>query len=183
MIKIKPLPSQSTLLKLLRYEPRTGTLFWRERPRSMFASDRIWRAWNARLAGKEAFAAIAAAGYRIGTLGGRGVYAHRVIIKMVLGIDPDEVDHIDGDQSNNRWDNLRPASRMVNCRNTARRSDNKSGVTGVGWARRDRRWVARIHIDQRNISLGYFTTKVAAIHARKVAEIIYGFHPNHGRAA
>lgn len=181
-MNIKPLPSQAELLALLRYEPDTGLLFWRERPRERFTSDRIWRSWNTTFAGKEAFTATGANGYKVGAIFGRLVYAHRVIVKMVIGVDADEVDHIDGDRAGNRWGNLRPASRVTNSQNLARRTTNTSGVTGVYWATRDRRWVARISVNKAHVGLGHFKEKTDAIAARKAAERQYGFHENHGRA-
>ena len=56
----KPLPSQEVLRQLLRYEPETGKLFWRERTPDMFSADGRdpeWKArnWNSKLAGREAF--------------------------------------------------------------------------------------------------------------------------------
>lgn len=179
----KPLPSQEELLALLRYERETGKLFWRERSRSMFTSDRIWRAWNSRCADAEAFTATTAAGYRLGAINGALFYAHRVIIKMLYGVDAPEVDHERGNRSDNRDGSISPANRQKNGKNTARRSDNTSGVTGVFWATRDRRWVAKICIDQKSVNLGHFVNKEHAVAARKVAEAKYGFHPNHGRVA
>lgn len=41
------------------------------------------------------------------------------------------LDHVDGDRSNNRVENLRAVSHAVNCRNRPKRPDNKSGKTGV----------------------------------------------------
>lgn len=42
------------------------------------------------------------------------------------------VDHLDGDRSNNNISNLRLASPSINSRNMKMRSDNSSGITGVG---------------------------------------------------
>lgn len=42
-----------------------------------------------------------------------------------------EIDHIDGDQANNKWVNLRPATHGQNCRNQKLRKDNSLGIKGV----------------------------------------------------
>jgi len=60
-------------------------------------------------------------------------------------------------------------------------NNNTSGVTGVYWNKRDRKWQAMIKVNNKQIHLGYFEGKTEAITARKIAEIKYGFHPNHGK--
>jgi hypothetical protein len=47
-------------------------------------------------------------------------------------------------------------------RNTGRRSTNKSGFKGVHWCKRDKKWIAAIHLDGRQQTLGYFVTPEAA---------------------
>ena len=58
---------------------------------------------------------------------------HRVIYEMCHGEIPAgmHVDHEDGNGYNNRISNLRCVTRAVNMRNTKKRSDNRTGVTGV----------------------------------------------------
>src|SRR6516165_2528570 len=96
--------------ELLRYEPKTGKLFWKPRPIEMFAFDpsvhttkriysaeRAWKKWNTRYAEKEALTAINNWGYRHGQVLGQTMQAHRVIWKMVTGRFPEMIDHINGD--------------------------------------------------------------------------------------
>ena len=52
-------------------------------------------------------------------------------------------------------------------------SNNKSGITGVCFYKRENRWVARINVDKKNINIGYFVNKEDAINARMNAEIRY----------
>ncbi len=47
----KKLPAIDELRKLLTYDPETGELFWNERPREMFPTDKHRRAFNAQYAG------------------------------------------------------------------------------------------------------------------------------------
>lgn len=79
---------------------------------------------------------------------------------------PQEVDHHDNDGWNNRWDNLRLATRSQNQANTRRYKSNSSGKKGVfrngGEARP---WRAQIQKDGKKISLGYFETIEAASEA------------------
>lgn len=85
--------------------------------------------------------------------------------RYILGLsndDPREVDHIDGDRLNNRRSNLRVCSRAENCRNMGLTARNTTGMKGIYLDKRRNRWRARIHIDGRDISLGYHSTAEAA---------------------
>ena len=114
---------------------------------------------------------------------GREYGAHRVVWLLKTGAWPSkEIDHIDGDRSNNRFENLRDTDHRGNTRNAALRSDNTSGTTGVCWASHHKRWYAYISDNNgKQIVLGYFVNKDDAIAARKAAETEYGYHKNHGR--
>jgi len=72
-----------------------------------------------------------------------------------------EIDHIDGNKSNNRFRNLRDVTRSANNQNR-RRPDrgNKSGFLGVKCHRKS--FVARIRIDGKQIHLGVFSTAIDA---------------------
>lgn len=109
-------------------------------------------------------------------------YVHRLAFIYMTGSEPPEdVDHINGDTSDNRWDNLRCVSRQENLVNSKRSKANTSGVTGVSWFRETDQWRAQIYCKGRRYSLGLFTDWFDAVCARKAAEISHGFHPNHGR--
>ena len=141
------------------------------------------RAWNVRLAGREAFTA-SVKGYNRGPILGKSYFAHRVIWLIQAGEWPAEtIDHINGVRSDNRWVNLRDVSRVDNLRNSKRSIKNTSGVTGVYWVSCNKKWVAKICVNSRDKHLGYFTNKKAAIAARKAAERELGYHKNHGRSA
>lgn len=177
------------LQSLLRYEPDTGKLFWRVRDASWFRDTPNKTAhqhcnwWNKRFAGKEAFTAPGVENCRCGRVLGVGLYAHRVIWAMVHGVWPPEVDHEDGDRSNNRLRNLRAADHQSNMQNKAVYRNSKSGVHGVSRDATGLRWHARITVNKRQRHLGTFATKDEAIAARRSAEReAGGFHSNHGRA-
>ena len=91
------------------------------------------------------------------------------------------IDHVNGDRSDNRVVNLRSVAHQENHRNRAIPKSNTSGVMGVYWGKRDRKWYAQIKINGKKKHLGSFSCKKKAIQARKKAEIDYGFHANHGR--
>jgi len=113
-----------------------------------------------------------------------GTYvAHRLIWVLVHGRWPGlnmDIDHEDGNGANNKLDNLREVTRVVNQKNQRRLSTNTSGCTGVTWVKRDRKWSARLYVGKRYIPCGNFDTYEEAVAARKAAEKEHGFHPNHG---
>lgn len=175
------LPDQVTLNRLLAYDPITGTLTWKYRPREFFETERSFKAWNSTYAGKEAFTAVDRKGYNVGAIFGVNYRCHRVIFKMVYGVDPDQVDHEDGDPQNNRLINLRDVSGQQNQMNMKRSKANRSGVTGVRFDTNRQKWTATIGVDGKTRNLGRFDTMEEAVQARQQAEVQYGFHPNHGR--
>lgn len=182
----KNLPSPELLRKLLRYEPDTGKLYWRERTPDMFVDGKRsaeWccKSWNIRFSGKEAFTAFRN-GYLYGSIFCRSYSAHRVIWAIYFGEWPlDDIDHINGGRSDNRIKNLRSVARSENMKNKKLPLNNTSGVMGVFWANLEKRWYAQITCDGKLKHLGKFLNKDDAIAARKAAEVKYGFHANHGR--
>lgn len=177
----KQLPTQAELRKLLDYDPESGVLTWLPRPIFDGCCVRAVKMWNKAHAGKEAFTETTRAGYKRGSIHNRQHKAHRVIWKWVHGFDPEEIDHINGDRSDNRIVNLRSVSRIENNRNRAKSNANKSGVVGVHFCNRDKAWIAQIKVGGRNKILGYSKDFAEAVAARKEGEKLYGFHENHGR--
>lgn len=116
-------------------------------------------------------------GYRKVRFDGRTYYTHRIIWKLLYGEDPVEIDHINGNRSDNRITNLRSVSRLENMRNMKKMPSNTSGVAGVFWLKDRSKW--RATISQK--ILGNFKKFEDAVAARKQAEKEYGYHPNHGR--
>jgi hypothetical protein len=156
------------LRKLLRYEPETGKLFWRKRELKHFnategrAAANVCATWNAKHAGREALTGLSN-GYRNGRVLDRPVRAHRVIWAMQTGAWPDaDVDHINGVKDDNRWSNLRQASRSQNACNRPVEKRSAAGIKGVRWHKRDRRWIARIRANGKEFHLGSFLSAEAA---------------------
>ncbi len=181
--------SPDQLHKFLRYEPKTGKLFWRTRPLDMFEDGKKLSAvvkcrwWNTRYAGKEAFTA-SSHGYKVGAIWNKLYRAHRVIWAMIYGRWPkNEIDHIDHDPINNVIENLREVTHKENGRNQKRPSNNKSGHVGVRWQKQTETWSAEIMVDNKNISLGCFACIDDAVIARQASEMKHNFHKNHGNAA
>jgi len=158
--------TQSELKSRLHYNPMTGDFTW------LIASS---RAKKGRCAGTLSH------GYISIGIDGCLYSAHRLVFLYMTGKQPEnEVDHINHIRSDNRWVNLRLASRIDNNMNKSLRADNTSGTPGVAWQKSRRKWHAKINVNGVFHFLGRFTDKKDAINARKQAEKKYGFHPNHG---
>jgi hypothetical protein len=172
----KDLPSIDELRKLLAYDPDTGDLKWLTR-RDVKAS------WNTRYAGHPALACVHEDGYRKGRIHRKLFRAHRVAWALHHGRWPElDLDHINGNRSDNRIANLREVTRVENQRNMRLPSDNKSGVIGVYWNTARRKWVAEIRdAGGKKRHLGVFEDIEAAAAARRAAEQAAGYHENHGK--
>jgi hypothetical protein len=116
------------------------------------------------------------AGYVLVGLWGRLYRAHRLAWLLMTGAWPvAEIDHINGDRSDNRWSNLREATSSQQKMNASIRSDNKSGCKGVSFRPDIGKWHSRIVLDGKTKLLGNFSLLSDAIVARKNAE-----KANHG---
>lgn len=181
-----PLPSPEVLRQLLRYEPDTGKLFWKERTEDLFTSRHrspksYMNGWNAKYAGKQAFTAKHNAGYRSGAIFERLFLAHRVCYAIHFGKWPENhIDHVNGDRADNRIDNLRDVTVSQNRKNVSISGNNSSGFGGVYLQKRTGRWVAETKVSGKKIYIGSFPDKDLAIAARMKANADLGFSSRHG---
>lgn len=165
----KKLPSQDYLNKLFRYEPETG-----------FLTRRISRGSQAPVG--RILSHVDKNGYNLLSLDGSTYKTHRLIWKMVYGIDPNQIDHINGVRDDNRIKNIRSVTRSDNGKNMKKRKDNTTGVTGVYFRKDTQLYAVSIFRNGKNNHLGYFSDIQDAIVVRKAAEKKYGYHENHGRS-
>jgi len=181
------LPSPTLLRQFLDYDPEAGKLVWRERlpvhfTDGVYSAVRCCKSWNRLNAGNQAFTNIMGIGYAKGSVNGRLLLAHRVIWAIVTGEWPQgDIDHINGNRSDNRWVNLRDVSHAINLRNASGKSNNTSGATGVSYRTDRGKWRARVMVDGRERSLGSFDSFDAAVAARDAAMISDGFTKRHGK--
>lgn len=173
------LPSQEELKKLFEYDPLTGLLFWKIRGGQYFQTSWAMNKWNTRYAGKPALMSLSNNGYRYGNLFNKKVRAHRIIWKLTYGYDPKDIDHINGDRTDNRINNLRSVSRSDNMRNTKRHVDSPCPIPGVSWEKSRSKWMVRVCFEH----LGRFDCLGEALKVRRSAEGSMNFHENHGRSA
>ncbi len=88
-------------------------------------------------------------------------------------------DHIDNNRLNNNVENLRWATFQENNRNCIISSKNKTGIKGVYFNKKDKKWFAQIKIDGRTIHLGSFNTIDQAKEVRQLkANQVFGVFTN-----
>jgi hypothetical protein len=139
--------SQDKLKQIVRYED--GKLFWLPRGYGKFdkqfsgneaghfdkKSQRIMIRWEGKL-----------------------ILAHRAIWVFHNGEIPEgmEIDHINGNPSDNRIENLRLCTRSQNTMNTKINCKNKTGVKGIIWNKLNKNWRGRLNCDKKVIEIGSF---------------------------
>lgn len=146
--------SRDYLLRRFDYDPETGELRWK----LIEATNRLEKTWNTRYGGK--LAGSLWDGYLRVNLDRKHYRVHRLIWTMMTGETPIEIDHCDLNRSNNRWINLREATRNENARNGSVRCQNVSGLKGVSFTphMRKRPYRAWIKKDGVREHLGYHAT-------------------------
>ncbi len=160
--------SLSDLREIVFYDPKTGHFEWRKS-----------RGGKA-LAGTKA-GSVNRRGYIEISIRCRKWLGHRLAWFYTHGQLPKAIDHINGNASDNRIDNLRAASQGQNMANTRIRRNNTSGFKGVSWCSYTNRWVAHIRKDGRKRTVGRFDTPEEA-HAAYclAAEQMHGEFARHG---
>lgn len=160
---------------------KDGVLYWQPRTEDMFATRKAFRIWNKRFSNKPS-GHVDSEGYVKITCNYKTLKAHRIIWELLKGEIPEgfEIDHIDHNRKNNRIENLRLVSIVQNRQNMSKFVTNTSGCNGVHWNKNKNKWEPQITINGKKKYLGRFDNLSDAIEARKNAEIIFGFHKNHG---
>ena len=144
--------------RLLSYNPESGVLTWRvSSARNVFAGD---------VAG-----GIHPTGCVVVGIDGRQYKAHRLIWLIVYGCWPAKyIDHVDRDPSNNRIENLREAEAYENSWNIKTRINSTTGITGVYWSKRRKKYRVQIMVRGKRLHVGEFDSLDAAASARRCAE-------------
>ena len=131
------------LKSLLHYDPETGLFTWLVK-RGKHLAGRICSCKNA-------------AGYIVIRIDGKLYSAHRLAYLYMNGCWPEkEIDHINLDKSDNRFKNLRQASRCENMQNTGKRSHNKTGIIGISICKQTGKYAAEIKFNKTRYFLGRF---------------------------
>lgn len=151
--------TQNELKSLLVYDPDTGVFQW-------------CKTYSPHAIEGSAAGFISREGYHIVKLRSKQYKAPRLAWLYVTGHWPlQDVDHINRVRGDNRFTNLRLATRAENCQNQPLRKTNTSGATGVSYHKASRKWAAFINVAGQTQHLGLYVTLSAAVEARKKAEL------------
>jgi hypothetical protein len=163
------LPSQEYLKECFNYDEITGSLYWKERPLSHFKTDRMMKIMNARMANTVA-GSVSGGRYLSVIINLKSYRNHRIVWKLVTGSDPtDQIDHINGDKLDNRFENLREANNAQNQYNVGLNKNNTSGFKGVSFDKWYGLWNAAIGFNRKQYRIGRFKTKEQAAEAVMLA--------------
>ena len=150
--------TQERLKSLLAYDPDTGHL-----------SNLVRR--NTRAAPGAHAGSLTTDGYIAIAIEGKKYQAHRLIWLYMTGAWPDEeIDHINRNRADNKWCNLRQASRLENSWNTNGHSKSKSGLKGVAYVARSGRWQVQMRVRGQTHYIGIYDSVETAAAARADAE-------------
>ena len=159
--------TQERLKELLEYNPDTGFFHWLTNRGKAKKGD---------VAGR-----LTGNGYTQIGIDGRVYLSARLAFLYMTGAMPEEfVDHINHIKADNRWDNLRPVTHVQNSRNVTLHNTSTSGVCGVTWKNKAKKWIAQGKFGGKYVYLGSFDHFHVAVEARKKWQELQGFHPNHG---
>ena len=158
--------TQEKLKQLIHYDLDTGTITANMPRHGINSGDELGYVANN--------------GYRVVSLGSKRFLAHRLAWFYMTGNLPEQIDHINHIKTDNRWENLREVTNTENSMNTGLSKNSTTKINGVSFHKLTGKYRVYITVNRKQIHLGMFNNLVAAIQARKQADIKYGFHPNHG---
>jgi hypothetical protein len=149
------------------FDYRDGELYWRKRSNSKVAE------------GSQA-GTVNMTGYRVITINGKKIHAHRLIWLWHGNKLPEQLDHINGNPLDNRIENLRAATYVTNAYNSKLKSDNTSGVKGVSWCNTFNKWVVQIFHDKKKVSGRFKTFEEAKEFVQNKRKELHGEFANEG---
>ncbi|HHG9960342.1 TPA: HNH endonuclease [Yersinia enterocolitica] len=145
--------SLNSLKLVLHYDPISGVFRWLKNMSSKALKG-------------EAAGSICLDGYRHIKVAGNSYKAHRLAWLYMTGEWPaGEIDHQFLDKDDNIFSHLRLATPSQNSVNRSLRSDNRSGIKGVSWNEKGKKWSAEITVNGKRFNLGFYTDKEDAANA------------------
>jgi hypothetical protein len=150
------------LIHLLDYSPESGVFVWRVSPRASVKVGAV-AGWEMQ-------------GYTFIMIDRKTYGANRLAWFYMTGTMPPadmEVDHRNRIRNDNAWSNLRLLTQQDNKKNKGIAKNNTSGVSGVYWNGRAKRWYAQIGGGKTKKRLGCYKTLEEAVTIRKNAGLMY----------
>lgn len=166
---MKPALDQKRLKEVMEYDPWTGIFEWRV-------------SGGRRVPAGHEVSGLDSAGYIGFQVDGVKARAHRFAWLYMTGKWPEhQIDHKNRIKSDNRWLNIRQATKKQNQQNLPKQKRNTSGYKGVFWSKNAKKWLAQIGVDSKQVYLGYFALKEDA--AKAYASAAAKFHTHNTEAA
>lgn len=112
-------------------------------------------------------------GYKHVRIGTKWEYVHRLVWEHVHGPIPKgmHIDHINGDKSDNRIENLRLATPSQN-------AQNRKNTVGVSFCKRTKKWLAQIQHNKQQFHIGRFNDiRVAEMAYAGAAALLHSHNP------
>ena len=149
------------LLSIIKYLPETGEMV------------NIVPRKNSKCVG-EKLGARSGNGQIMLSVDGRAYQMHRLAWFWMTGEWPKNlIDHKDRDPTNNKWSNLRESDRAQNGHNANKKRNNTTGITGIWYCKKRKKYIAEIFVRGVKISLGASEDKQVAAELRAEAEKKY----------
>lgn len=153
--------TEQRLKELLRYDPDTGQFVWivakgKYKPGKIAGSS--WKGQYQRI-----------------VLDRRIYLSHSLAFLYMTGRMPRQIDHVDRNGNNNKWSNLREATKEQNAQNKDLTARNSSGYIGVYRCSTTKRWAAQVRGFGKVHWVGRFDTPSEAALARdRFAKTVHG---------
>lgn len=149
--------TQEKLKELMHYDPNNGICTWIKSARYGWVGKKVGTANQ---------------GYLKTRIDGKGYLVHRLAWLYMTGEWPSEmIDHVDMDGMNNRFSNLRLATRSENMSNRTRYRNNSTGFKNVYWHSRSEYFFAVIQHNHMRYDLGIFPSAELASEAVRAKRV------------
>ena len=119
-------------------------------------------------------------GYETVMVDGRNWRIHRLVFLMQYGYLPKNIDHINGNRTDNHIKNLRAADDNQNAHNQVLRSNNVSGIKGVSWNNDRQKWAVRVNYNKKTYQRYVQDLELAELVAIEMRSKLHGEFANHG---
>ena len=137
--------------------------------------------WNAKWAGK--LAGTVSGDRKFVRIHGKSYQCHRIVWVLANGAIPEgmQIDHINGDGTDNRIENLRIASHAENARNSELSKNNANGHKNVVFDAFCGLWLVSLHANGKNHRKRFKMLEDAVEFARVKRMELHGQFANHGK--